>query len=537
MGVLAAMEALVVITLRILDRDVVPESTKVQTTQNKIGSISATIGIAPFMGEYLTEKAVRSAMKLQDIAIYADGVLIVSGIVTDVSMVEIGGATGFVKISGEDEFGRLGKYWSSPSAHYQNTALLVALSDLLTLPQQPYGWELGDTSTMIDPAATIVVNLRTKEHLWPQLVEAVEKVPQTHIRYGGINPINGRRRFDVGFFGEQDDGFYAYENENIIGKPAMKRTPSEPIKKVRPKGGKAGSIVIKLFPDDRLTLRADFPLEWDSVTSSYVVVNNRITTGIYTAKTYAEIRTDNAEPPTTAQLWECRQALYDATVRDMLISEDQEIVTLECVLPRLPRIGENINIRSQALAPIFDPFTGRTTWALTEDIDGSYRITEIKWNFDKHMGAAKIYNSLLQNGTGGYIVELQCTTGESVGEYDPLLYLAGKLANQDEDEPIGAGVGLGGNYITSVQHAGVESDCTKGSTDGKLFEFTFDSPPSSKVKTVEYNVLSVTGVATYSVIQEPTPTLPLILCVTNQGNTDWTPASDVTVQIEYVYYT
>lgn len=531
MGESHHVEAHRMIKVRVLEREINAGDCTVEIVQNKIGKIECVVPVDDFLDEYETGYAVRVAMRLQAIQVYSDAVLLASGIITEAMPASYGS----IAIKAEDEFGRLGKIWSDPGAHYQGALLTDALSDLLTLPELPYGWELGDTSTMIDPDVTAVVNARSKEKLWPQILEIVESVPQTYVRFGGVNSTNGRLRLDVGFFGEQPNGVYAYEDENIYGTPKIKRTPVEPIKKLRPKGGKAGSRIIKLKGTETET--PGFPILQDAVSGEYYVENSALSVGVSVAKTYSEIRTSNEEPPTTEEINEARQALYNQTVRELTVSGEQEVVNLDVVLSSVPAIGSMIYIRSKAMAQIYDTLTRARRYAAIEHVEGWFRITKVTFDFAKTAGAATVYNRWLQSATDAILVSLECTTGEAVADYDPLQYLADKLQNQDEDEGYGAGIGLGGSFLVSVRHSSVASDCVKGATDGKLFTFPLDPEPSEVVTRVEYRILSASGISKNSVVQEPDTNNPLILCATSQGDTAWDTLSDVTITVEYTYYT
>ncbi|MCA9915238.1 MAG: hypothetical protein KC496_17915, partial [Anaerolineae bacterium] len=167
------------VTVRLLNRDIPAEQVKINIQQNKIGTIKCSIPIVDYLTEYGGFTAARNAMRYQAIAVYQDGSLIRSGVVKEVIPASMGKLPGYAEVVAEDEFGWLGLIWSKWNAHYQDNLLTTALEDLLTYAE---GWELGDTSTMLDETVTIAVNLRSKERLWPQIVAAVEAAPGVFLR-------------------------------------------------------------------------------------------------------------------------------------------------------------------------------------------------------------------------------------------------------------------------------------------------------------------------------------------------------------------
>lgn len=523
--------------VRVGNRDIAPVDCTINIKQSEIGDISCTVANESLV-QGTSESVARRALKFQDIAIYSDGTLLRSGYIKDVTPAMVGKAQGFFRITAEDEIGRLRLIWSKPDAHYQDVELLDIIADLLTLASE---WELGDTSTMADPAVTTTVNLRTKERLWPQILDACKTVPQVFLRYGGFNTITNNHKLDVGLFNEASEARYAYQGENIMGSPKLKRSPIEMIRRLRPVGGKAGSSVVVLNGAE-IDL-PEFPITLDVPTGEYYIENTLVSTGVDTVKTYNEIRTANATPPTNNQLNKARQALYNAGVRELqgLMTQsdaEREILNLDCTLPALPQIGQLIKVRSKAYTPVMDALSGMRYFRNLEDVDGNYRITQISMQYKSDTPQLAVARHLKQSIQKGFMVSLECTNGLELADYDESNYLAKKFERHEDGEPFGAGIGLGGSYLISVSHGtGVASDCTSAGTAGKLFQFDFDPPISPAIRAVSWELISKTGTNTYTIVQAPTLLLPLILCVTDNGGGAWTISDSATIVIQYTYYT
>lgn len=516
---------------RIYNRDVPLLKCKIGTFQNKAGTIDLVVPIVPFMQGFSSERVLRETLRYQNVEIYNGDVLVKSGYIKDVLPATAGKVNGFLAISCDDEVGKLSLIWSKPDAHYQDVSIVSIMSDLLTIADD---WELGDTSTMDDPAITTTINVRSKDRLWAQIVAVAESVPNVYVRYGGVNEISGNYKLDVGFFGEQSDSRYAYESYNIA-EIKQKRTPTELIRKIRPKGGKAGAIIIKLTGSE--TVPSGFSILFDVGTQEYYIQNDNLSSGVEIARTYREIRTDNSTTPKAAQLAEARQALADRTVKELMASSESETLTLSCSLKSIPLISQNIRIRSKIDTPSYDILTDRVTYTNVRDVDGYYRITKIDfdWN-DEWEQSVPMLDKDKQMKT--YNLQLEVTDGIEASEYDEVMFLAKRLETHDDDEPFGAGIGLGGSYIIAVNHNGVASDCIVGGVAAKLFQFDYDPLPSTAIQAITYQVLDVDNGGNYNENQAPAlPSTPLILCVTGTGGGAWNAGENTTVTIEYTYFT
>lgn len=518
--------------VRIRNRDIVPVDCRLTIPQNKVADIEFVIPVSSLLAPGDSERDLRFSLKFEAMQIYVGNVLVRSGVISDVIPAAVGKNDGYFKVVATDEFGRLVNEWSKPDAHYQDFELPDILDDLLTIAA---GWSRGDISTMVDPTVTTTVNLRSKQRLWAQLVEMAESVPKVFLRYGGIDGVTGDYLVDMGLFGERDDSRFAIDGINVFS-VKQKRSPVDVIWKIRPKGGKAGDQVVRLNGTE--TADPDYPISLDVTTGEYVVTNSLLSGGARIAKTYPQIRTQNSEPPTASQLAEVRQALYEATVRDLQISAEREVLTIECELPAIPKIGQEIYVRSRVAVPVWNVLTDAFEYINIREVDGYYRITQIKLNYKKHAGTSTQYDALTDNPETWYLVELEVTDGLDLAKYSETEFLQKQITQSDDsDEPFGAGIGLGGSYVQVVNHNGVAADCTVAAVNGKLFTFPYDPAISANIRAVGYEVIEVGDSANYNVNQEPDLTQPLILCVTGSGGSNWNAGDDIDVTIRYTYYT
>lgn len=519
---------------RILNRDVPLMDLKISILQNKIGKIQCTVPLAPFVGAGVSEYVTRKGLRYEDIAIYSDDTLIRSGYIKEARPAKKGDVGGFIKIVAEDELGKLSLLWSKPDAHYQDILVTAIVSDLLTLTSD---WELGDTTSMDDVTATTTVNVRSKDRLWAQLVEAVESIPLCFIRYGGVNPANGNHKLNIGLFGEQDDGIFL-DTTNITKEIKVKRSPNEVIQKMRAKGGKAGDIIIKL--DGTQTEKTGFTVAIDVGTNEYAITNTSLTKGVSVSRTFREIRTQNETPPLASELIEVRQSLYDKAVREMENSQEFETLNVGCSLNAIPLIGRDMKIRSIAAEQTYDTLTEKITYTNIRNLDGFYRVTKIQLKWKKPAGAGEIEDVWTTESIDAFDMTLELTDGLDLSDYDDANFLAKRLENHEDDEPYGAGIGLGGTYLIEVQHTGVATDCDVGGVDGKKFQFDFPVEISDTINSITYRVITpIPSNALFNVHTEPNlgTEQPLILCVTGANNTDWDTGDDITVLVQYTFHT
>lgn len=290
-----------------------------------------------------------------DADIQVDGISLMVGRVDKVNRKMSGDKTGYI-VSGLGEPDALARFMSKDTSHYQDVPVQLIVSDLLTYA----GWELGDATSMVDPTIRTTIDLRSEEHLLPQIQKACESVPGLFWRYGGIN-TNGNPTLDIGYFDDQQnihiaqestgcqprfrDGFGAIKQINFVENRANL------VHEIAAYGGNyddgsGDQLVITLADAVAAGVIEDpgFPIMIGD--AGQLVVRNL---GIYpvggTVRKQFDIHvTENGDPPTNQEIDEAAQALYWRAVRYLQENgyASEEYNAQVTHLKRLPQPGDRI---------------------------------------------------------------------------------------------------------------------------------------------------------------------------------------------------
>ena len=273
--------------------------------------------------------------------IMLNGVTVMDGIVTNVGF-PIGEEGVAYTVSGSGEMSDLSLIRSKSDAVYEDTTLVAILNDLLTYAP---GWELGDISTMEDPSVTTAIDVTGEERLLPQITQAIDSVPGTYYRYGGIDGL-GNRLIDIGSFGDTsgifleqpNDAEYAhrfnYARWGRILSISVQEDSSEIINEIEAYGGDYEDAdendrtievhdATALHPE--LLDDPDFPIvTYDGIL--WLVRNNAVwPSGASVTRYYDEHTTPDNKPATANRIMRAAYAVYKHAVKDLLESAETTV--------------------------------------------------------------------------------------------------------------------------------------------------------------------------------------------------------------------
>lgn len=525
-GVVFGGEGMSNLFARVRGRDLPVASFSLTIKQNSIGDAKLTVPLAPLVnaGEEYVDTI--RALTLDSFAVYHKGRLLRSGIIKDARFAEFNGVPGFVEMNCEDEFGRLRNIWAKPDAQYQNRNALDVVNDLLRLAPD---WHLDDTRSY--SATNVTLNARDKESLWAQLVATSEQTGNLYLRYGGFNYPTQKHLLDFGSFNTENSHVYAVQGVNLISLKS-ERKPFRPVKRLRPLGGDLDNGD-PLELDGTETVEAGFPVVLDSGTGKYYIENTTVTRGIDLVETYNEV--EPKDSPTSGQLAEARNALYQRALRDMKNSTATEIMTVECVLPELPQISDAITISSAIEEPIVDSFTEKARWRTVRRINGLYRIVQIQVDFKDGASPVVPPDTALQQ-TDGLVVKLQATDAQDLPNYDPVKRVAKKLRRRKK-KGVAPLTLLGFSQFTVTHTAQFPDYEAFEGYKAKQFTFTDPAPPGG-ADYVRWRVFNASlRTARWEIVSIPAaPGDPLVLGVSGPNGTDWDTRLSVSVSVQFRYY-
>lgn len=479
--------------------------------------------------------------RMRPIELYHRGALFLDGFITDSPAVEINSDSVLVaKLNGFGELGWLTRWRAKADSHYQNTAVLDIIEDLLLATNGE--WELGDISTMVDPLIETTIDLREKEELFAQIVETAKATPDVHLRYGG--KVNGVHRLDVGNFNQVTERLV--QGSNLKDPLKRKRVTAPFYSVVEAYGNWAGtSEVLNLshaLSDSRTAAHPDYvryPILADG--STWVVADQEEIEGGEVTRFFNLAKTKNKGDPTAAEVSEAGYALWLKTVRFLKSHVEHDEYSGDVFLDHVPKVGDKTYIRSNVVEPIVDRVRREARYLPIFEIDDFYRITSVDFSFQSGVQNEDPLRKDLEHPTDLFSIEV--TSNDEAENIDPELELYEKLEGGSQFDTPGFSV----PPPVSVTHDAADpADCVFGGGGGpaNAKTFTLVSPPKpSWANRVSVNWAADPADSLIYVVQAPAPTNPggnLILCV-QDGTGVWPPLADddlirpITVTAQFVF--
>lgn len=473
--------------------------------------------------------------RFKDVELWKDGKRVFNGYVFDSPQLSFGDGKAVVATLGcVDDLGRLTRMRAKSDAHYQNSLITSIIQDLLSSASS--AWALSDSSTMLDPLAKTTVDLRSKEHLWAQIIGVMEAVPNLFVRYGGYNPNINTHFLDIGNFNSETSRFIQGANLTSI---KLQKSTELPYTTVEAYGGKLSTRKVTL--EDALSYPAitshpdyaTYPIQLDPSSGKYVVndltpgkIGNQIT------KSFNLNKTKNDGLPTPVEIAEAGFALWQSTVRFLKKSTLYENYSVSGLLTSPPIVGDRAWLQGSVSEPIYDPVIDDIVWQNTFSVADSYRITKAELNFDKTTFLSDpSTDDLIQ--VEEYSVEM--TDNDYVDDTDDSLNLYSRLEPTSNSDDVPAMLGLLNQQFVTVTFANTApADTGCGTGTWKKFQFDFVVPEGAVA--IYYNILPIeTSNATFVINQVPNISgTPLILCVQKGGIWPGT-VGDVTIKVQYTF--
>ncbi len=513
---------------RFQDRDIHITSAKVNWALNQAADFELKIP--------LQELNSLLQIRMRDIEIYRRGVLFLKGFISDSPEIDLDeSGVIVVKLNGFSGMGELTRFRAKSESHYQDIVVLDILEDLLTMTNG--SWELGDTSTMVDPIIPTTIDLRQKEELFAQIVATIKAVPDVHIRYGGM--VDGIHQIDVGNFNQETEVFQQGHNLLTLKR---KRVTAPFYSVVEAYGNWAGSETVlslqNALADARTTMHPDYdryPITFDAVTNTWILSDTQETEGSEVTQFFSLAKTKNDEPPTAAQIAEAGYALWLKAVRFLKSHVEHEEYSSDVYLDHVPVVGDKARIHSTVVEPVFDPVTREVVHVPIFEVRDSYRITSVDYSFEEglHIGRAGEGNEILD------MFSADLTSSDEAENIDPVLQLYDKLEDSKQFDNPKQVLGFDIPPPVTVTHGPLDAvDCIRGggiTPNAKTFTVTSPVPPTWVDR------VSVTWTFSEDVemdiVQNPEPNNPgddLIFCVQDSGSA-WPPAADISVTAQFVF--
>lgn len=338
-----------------------------------------------------------------------------------------GNDTIMVSLDCVDDLGRIACRRSYRRSHYQNQTLLFVLTDLMSSIS---GWELDISQlSLTSQNELITIDLRSKESLFAQLVDAIRTVPTVHLRYGGINPTTGNYILSIGEFNTVN--VYAEKGFNV-GNISVESQNNRVYYEVESYSGLSGNGKVRLnraLTDARYLsspYNVDYPIILDPTDNAYVVQNLNANNNVScsTRKSFEAIKTKNDVAPTAGELDDVSWTLYLKTVRFLKETDLSNLYTLDVSLPNLPNVGDRIRINAIIEEPIFDRFSGQIMgYNKTLEVHEDFRITR----FSLDVSTIILNQSPIYNTQDEFMFNIVCSDNDELGYYDESIELYNEL--------------------------------------------------------------------------------------------------------------
>lgn len=445
------------------------------------GSLNLTIDqansfeITLLANEFLNYRNAR----FKNIEIYEDGQLLVSGFIDKSAKLKMSDDKNIViSLKCLDELGRLTLVRAKNDAHYQDQQVLAIIADLFSVTT---GW-VTVLDNFIDPLIETTIDLRNKETLFAQIVEAIKSTPNVHLRYGGIDN-SGNNILEIGYFGTVE--YRAMQGVNLTD--VTVDYPSNKVYlTVEAFGNISGDTKIDLqdaLSDARTVAHPDyanFPISQDPITLAWIITNNTISQGANIRKSFNIVKTKNDSPPTPTEIAEAGYALWLKAVRFMQTATDYETYSGDMFLEQheIPKVGDNLYLKSVVKEPVYDSFSGKIISNITTfSVDDVFRITKLKYKFGEQIEVILDDFKLSNKRVIGFDV----TSNDEAEEFDPEIELFERLERYDEYDDLASTLSLYPIQITTVTYgaadaADTDASCVSppGVLDAK--EYTHVSP-------------------------------------------------------------
>lgn len=456
------------LTAKLAGREISCRTFKEDAELNKVPTFTIEVPTRDILGLTLF---------LQELTIFRDGTQLAGGIIREPKPIpkfnSSSSAPLFSTLKCDGYLGYLQA--DAPSVkfgHFQNQLASVALA--LTLGEMTSTiWSLGDTSTLQD--IEITLDTREKQSVWSVLTAIADEAGEAmYFRYGGKD-ASGTHLLDVGAFGLWTDTS-AIWGENVLDAPRFKSPTREPVKTMVPIGGAAPDEPISLS----LALNIDSTLA--DATQDYqivgeTIVNNTISNGIKIRQKFSDVKTENDDEPTAAELNECALALYRAAVKEMQASEEYLTVSVKVELDSVPVIGNLCWIDGTVYEQELDMLTGEINTYESFAIRDYLRI--MKYSSDYRERLVK-HDKLTLEPTLVSVYELDLSSSIKLDTYDAATLAWRKADTARSYDKVSSSSGASGFVSTitvSVTHTTVASDITVGGTDYKIFTFAAPATP------------------------------------------------------------
>jgi hypothetical protein len=475
---------------------------------------------------------------LEDIALYQDGELLISGIIRSPSpppKFERGSSQRLqTTLKCDGEIGRL-QCETAANIHFQNVAVSAAITALLATALDSM-WALGDTTTLSD--IQITIDPRSHQTLWPQIIDVLEasRFP-TFFRYGGNS--GGTHLLDIGTFDGQDPSFYVRQ-ENQLSPLRLKEPSREPIKRLYPVSGPSSTQPVALSNalniDPTLATHPDFPLH----AASGSIINNTISRGCQLRKEFKIHKPQNDLNASQAVKNEVAISLYRRGVFEMEQSAPYYSGDVTVVLPRPPKINEKIFADTLVHEEDYDFLTEQVHLVESFRLQEWMRIVGFK---SDHRERSIEYEDYLET-QGGFLTvyDLELTSADIADEYDPLLTVYDDVKTYDTFDDNSTIIQ---NVVGSVQiqaqlsqGPGLAANCNyAGVNTGRLFSFPMPTvPPGATSVTAYVQIVNPSNVF-YVVTQNPAlPATPFQICASAAGGGNWGVGSQATITVAYIFY-
>lgn len=510
--------------LRIDNLDLPVNSASIKWTQNAPADINVTLPAALVDWQNC---------RFKDIEIWKGGTQVISGFVFDSPSLSFDANRNVqVTLGCVDNIGRLMRERAKSNAFYQNSQITSIIQSLLAATSD---WILGSTSTMVDPLAVTTIDLRSKEHIWAQIVAVTEATPQLFLRYGGYNVGLGKHQLDIGNFNTETSRFIQGHNITSI---QLQKSTEMPYTVVEAYGGKLSNRKVNLL--DALSYPtilshsdyATYPIQFDAVRGTYIVrdltpgkLGNQIT------KTFNSNKTKNDSLPTSAQIAEAGFGLWRNAVRFLQQSALYQIFTVSGNLSSVPQVSDRAWLQGSVTEPIYDPLIDNFTWHDTFSVANSFRVTRVELNFEK---SSRRLDPLSETWEDVEEYTVDISDNNYVEPLDDSVELYDKLEQTDSSDDIAAQLGILNQQFVVVTHttaAPADLICNPG--NWKEFIFSFVVPPGAA--SIFYNILPIEAAGvTFKITQVPTVGgAPLKLCV--QQAATWPGTTPVTIRVQYTF--
>lgn len=512
--------------IRIDGQDIPVTSCKVKWAQNAPADVTVTI---PAM--HLDWRSVQ----FKDYEIWHKGSLFVSGFIFDSPSLQIGkDSVLLVTLGGVDEMGRLTCTRAVSDAHYQDSQITSIIQDLLSVTDD---WMLGDTSTMVDALATTTIDLRSKEHLWAQIVAVIKSTPQLFLRYGRYNTTLGRHELDIGNFGAQTSRFVQGANIEDI---QLQKSSQIPYTIVEGYGGKISSRKITL--EDALAYPGinthpdwtTYPIVLDAIRNVYVVEDQTVNKlGCEITKTFNSSKTRNDDLPSAAEIAEAGYALWQRCVRFLQQNTQYQVFTLTGYQSTPPNVNDHAWVQGNVVEAVYDTVNNEYQQVNTFSVADWYRITRAEVDFS----AAIVETDPVSEQTAereSFRYSIEVSNSSYIDDLDDGVEVYERLEPTDSSDDVPALLGMLYQEIVTVTHLTTDAS-SAACLPATARQFVFNITPPVGATQVFYNILTnpQPGV-TYTVSQTPAlPGTPLLLCVQSGGT--WPGASNVTLSVQFTY--